>query len=62
LQTQIKNNDWENPKYLGFASAKKSQPNLETIGLYTIWFTGSAKKQGFEPIELLQQYADKISQ
>lgn len=33
---QIKNNDWENPKYLGFASAKKSQPNLETIGLYTM--------------------------
>jgi hypothetical protein len=33
---QIKNNDWENPKYLGFANAKKSQPNLEAIGLYTI--------------------------
>jgi hypothetical protein len=33
---QVKNNDWEKPKYLGFTSAQKSQPNLEAIGLYTM--------------------------
>jgi hypothetical protein len=30
---QVKNNDWEKPKYLGFTSAQKSQPNLAELRL-----------------------------
>lgn len=33
---QVKNDDWEKAKYLGFVSAPKFQPNLEQIGLYTM--------------------------
>ncbi|CAC9624804.1 hypothetical protein [uncultured Gammaproteobacteria bacterium] len=33
---EIKNDDWNKAKFLGFVSTQKSQPNLEKIGLYTM--------------------------